>query len=196
MDIGTQEVGYASTETIWAIAEELHGDQTMGSGKRYFGHPIRVSEIGRDLARKALKANPNFFSGYTGDPIEKVAQVCLIHDIFEDQGHKINSQQLLDKGVDPDVVEAALLLTKKPGEKYTDAVERAKGNPFSRLGKMSDLTHNSKLTRTKASNEPVTDTIARHTKYLLSYMYLSDRIDKKTYLETMEPIISPLKMHQ
>lgn len=178
---------YLPTDAFVRYALTVHQKDLTKSGKRYTGHLIRVREAGKTIARKAIAADPEIFDGFQDletsglTCLDKVEQTCIGHDLLEDHPDEVTVEKLQEIGVHPHVIDGIQRMTKNDGEKYPDAVERAKGSPFSRIGKMADNSHNSQLTRVGNLTEPVEKTIARHTKYLLSYCYLIGRITKAEF---------------
>lgn len=87
---------------------------------------------------------------------------------MEDQ---ISEEQLREYNLDPLVIEAVLLLTKKKGQTYYWYMQLIKDNPIACLVKKADLDHNSKLSRLVLA-EDIEKLRSRHLKYLNSYVFL------------------------
>lgn len=66
----------------------------------------------------------------------KLGIVALCHDLIEDCG--VTAEDLLNLGLTQELVDAILALTKRDGEKYMDAVARAKDNYLARYVKIAD----------------------------------------------------------
>lgn len=83
------------------IAVSAHEGQLDKSGVPYICHPIRVSSLCENYKAKC---------------------VAMLHDVIEDCN--ILDKDLLNVGVDPDIVEAVKILTKSPQdyEKYEEYI--------------------------------------------------------------------------
>lgn len=105
------------------LAMEAHKDQKdKGTGAPYISHCLRVMS--------AL------------EPYGKDYQtVGVLHDTLEDTW--VTADYLREQGMDEELVEDILAMTKRPGEPYGDLVRRAKGRPRSKLGKLADNLDNS-----------------------------------------------------
>jgi (p)ppGpp synthase/HD superfamily hydrolase len=88
----------------------------------YFRHPFRVGE---KFSRK-------------GD--SEGAIVGFLHDILEDS--KFTAQNLLDEGLNPNLVYTIELLTKKPGQDYFDYLKAIKANRLATEVKIADIIDN------------------------------------------------------
>lgn len=179
---------YLTTKEFTEIIQKIHQDQKTKAGKPYFGHLKRVEEEALIIFAKTDLKNFERFDDYTESRVslkDKVAQVSIGHDSFEDHTDKINPEKMLALKVHPHVVDAIKRLTKDKNEPYPEAIQRAKENPFAQITKRADNSHNSKLSRVSSLEEPLENTILRHTKYLLSYFYLNDKIDLKTFKEEL-----------
>lgn len=125
------------------IAVKYHSGQTDRAGKPYILHCLRV-----------------MFSGETIQ--EKI--VGVLHDIVEDT--LITFNDLINAGFLKKIVEAIDCLTKRPGEKYQDYLNRIKTNPTAIKVKLNDLKDNLDVTRLKQID---TEKI---NKYLKAYQFL------------------------
>lgn len=103
---------------------DRHRDQTDKCGIPYPFHPFHVAESMTD---------------------EKTTCVALLHDILEDTD--TTKEELLGLGFPEDVVEAVGMMTHEDGVPYMDYVRKIRTNPIARAVKISDLTHNSDLSR-------------------------------------------------
>ena len=99
-------------------------------------------------------------------------QVALMHDLVEDTA--ISLDDLRQSGFASQVVEAVGLLTHQPEDSYAEYVVRLQPDALARQVKLSDLRPDR-----RASD------LARIQRYLLSYQFLSDRIDEASYREQM-----------
>lgn len=110
------------------IAYKAHRGQRDKAGKPYILHPLRVC------------------FGVKGREAKVVA---LLHDVIEDS--EIGMEEL--GFLNDRQKEALLLLTHKNGEDYFDYIRKIKNNEIARKVKISDLRHNSDLTRLKIVTE-------------------------------------------
>jgi len=111
----------SQVELARQIAAEAHRGQFRRDGKTpYISHPEAVA------------------SSVEGEVEQAVA---ILHDVIEDTG--VTAQELLDRGVDPEVVRVVELLTHAKGESYLDYILRVKGDPVATRIKVADIKHNS-----------------------------------------------------
>ena len=118
--------------------------------------------------------------------------IALLHDTLEDSidndpEHKWEDQDLLDLGIDQDIVDGVVTLTHKPGEKYFDYIQRiAKSEDRDLIiVKMLDLSHNSQNER--YAHLMSAHEIDRFDKYNVSFHYLG------AVLQTMSRGPTPLR---
>jgi (p)ppGpp synthase/HD superfamily hydrolase len=189
---------FLGTERFREVCRALHRDQRTKTDKPYFDHLEGVEQLAKEVFLETR--DPETMASLAelhGDcglyPCELIQQTALGHDLLEDQGDKIDRETLLAMKVHPKVVEAIEALTKKPREAYIDAISRAKESPLSKIVKKADNAHNSLLLRVSGLKEETAKTVARHTKYLLSHMFLSDRISRKEFVETLKSVEKSLK---
>lgn len=110
----------------YLIARKAHRGQKDKAGKSYIYHPIAVAK------------------GVKGKECKIVA---LLHDVVEDSD--ITLDVLRSKGFNERIIEAISAITKIEGEEYTSYLKRVKSNELARIVKLSDLRHNSDLSRLK-----------------------------------------------
>lgn len=101
------------------VAARAHKNQKRKDGTPYIAHPVRV----------AIRCET---------PREKV--VALLHDVVEDTDTSFSD--LRELGFDNETLDALDSVTKRPGEKYSDFVLRAKANPIGRKVKLADIADN------------------------------------------------------
>lgn len=108
-------------EEALRIAIDVHEGQKDLDGKPVILHPLAVGIAGNN--RQEIIAG-------------------FLHDVVEDSDLTFND--LLEKGVDEDIVEALRLLTHKKGTDYFEYVQRIidSGNPLAQTTKLNDLNHN------------------------------------------------------
>lgn len=90
-----------------------------------------------------------------------------MHDVVEDSDWSLKD---LEKYFDNDIVIAVDCITKNKKYSYDEYLERVKGNRLARIVKLSDLMHNSNLSRLKNITK---EDIKRTEKYLKAIDYLS-----------------------
>jgi (p)ppGpp synthase/HD superfamily hydrolase len=77
--------------------------------------------------------------------------VGLLHDVLEDTD--LTADDLVASGVPSQVVEAVVVLTKRPDEPYDRYIERIAGNELARRVKLADLRDN--LAQTDERERPL-----------------------------------------
>ena len=115
------------------------------------------------------------------DPLAQ--QAAVMHDLIEDTPLTIDD--LRDRGFCEPVLTAVDLLTHRRHENYSTYVVRIKGNAIARQVKLSDLRDNAALNRVLYREDRIEGDLQRIQRYLLSYQYLTDRINEQRYLERM-----------
>lgn len=106
------------------LAYEAHAGQTDRSGLPYICHPLHVAESMED---------------------EVTTVVALLHDVVEDTVWTI--EELRGEGFPEEALEALALLTHDEDVPYMDYVRKIGENPIAKAVKLSDLAHNSDLSR-------------------------------------------------
>lgn len=101
-----------------------HAGQTDKCGLPYVCHPLHVAESMED---------------------EVTCTAALLHDVVEDTD--VTFEDLAEMGFTPEVLRIVRLLTHDPEVPYMDYVRRIKEDPQAVKVKLSDLRHNSDLTR-------------------------------------------------
>lgn len=107
-----------------AIAATAHLGQVDKAGAPYVFHPLRLM----------MRAET-----------EQERMVAVLHDVVEDTPWTL--AELRAEGFPPEVVAALDALTKRPGERYEDFIERVVVDPLARRVKLLDLEDNMDLTR-------------------------------------------------
>lgn len=108
----------------YQLAVKAHAGQVDKGGKPYIMHPLAVSEL-------------------VTTEEEKI--VALLHDVVEDTN--ITIEDLRREGFPEQVLAAVDALTKSPDVSYDDYIDIVKRNPIAVKVKISDMTHNSDLSR-------------------------------------------------
>jgi (p)ppGpp synthase/HD superfamily hydrolase len=116
------------------------------------------------------------------DPLAQ--QVAVMHDLVEDT--EVTLEMLRERGFDVAVVEAVELVTHPPELSYAEYVMRLKSNPLARQVKLSDLRDNAALNRIAYRAHQTDRDLRRIQRYVLSYQYLTDRIDASLYRQQMQ----------
>ncbi|MEM8732691.1 MAG: HD domain-containing protein [Planctomycetota bacterium] len=112
--------------------------------------------------------------------------VGLMHDLVEDT--PVTIENLRDQGFAPEVVDAVELVTHPEHLSYAEYVIRLKPNPIARQAKLSDLRDNCSMSRVLYREDRRDGDSARIQRYVLTYQFLSDRIDEATYRRLMQPL--------
>lgn len=136
------------TKKALSLSFEAHKNQTDKSGLPYVFHPFHLAERMDD----------------------ELSTVCaLLHDVVEDTDYTFES--LEDMGFPREVTDVLRLLTHEDGTAYEDYVKRLSGNTVAKKVKLSDLRHNSDLTRL---NEITEKDIQRAEKYKKAIAFLEN----------------------
>jgi len=110
-------------EKIEQIAREAHEGQKRWNGDDYVTHPIRIA------------ANM---------PNDRTKAIALLHDVMEDTD--ISMSELVDKGVDKDIVQTLCFLTKCEDQTYSEYINQiaksASINTDAIIVKIGDLKDN------------------------------------------------------
>lgn len=118
------------TKKAMKLCFEKHRNQVDKCGMPYLFHPFHVAE---------------------SMPDEYTTCVALLHDIVEDTD--VTLDQLRCEGFPDEVVDAVKLMTHDPNVPYLEYVKGIKKNSIAKIVKLSDLKHNSDLTRLDSVTE-------------------------------------------
>ena len=146
------------------VTKKFHG-VTDQDGEPYLMHCLRVMD-GVDLPEAQL--------------------VGLMHDLVEDTD--VTIEDLKQMEFDPATIEAVDLITHREEDSYADYVVKLKPNPLARSAKLSDLRDNGSLGRVLYRSKAVDKDLRRIQRYILSYQFLSDRINESDYCLRMQPL--------
>ena len=124
-----------------SIARKAHEGQLDKAGVDYIEHPIYVASQVDTEEEKA---------------------VALLHDVIEDS--PVSAEGLLQAGLPETVVTAVQVLTKKKEQDYQTYLETVKKNPLARVVKLSDLKHNSDLSRLSSITEKDRERLKKYKK--------------------------------
>lgn len=133
------------------FAYNAHQGQYDKSGLPYIFHPYHVAEQMTD---------------------EVTACAALLHDVIEDT--PTTADDLRKEGFPEVIVEAVTLLTHDDDISYMDYIARLSKNKIAKAVKLSDLAHNSDLTRLPADFEPSERTAERLKKYAEAKAFLEN----------------------
>lgn len=137
-----------------AIASAAHQDQFDRGGKPYIMHCITVMH--------KVKSD---------DP--ELKQIAVLHDTIEDTDWTL--AMLKEEGFSQRVIDGLALLTHDDAVSYDQYIKGIATNVDAIRVKLSDLRHNSDLTRLKGLSDKDFD---RMKKYQRSYMFLSQELHK------------------
>lgn len=113
------------TRLAMQVAYEAHQGQFDKGGVPYVFHPYEVAQgVGDD---------------------EYAICTALLHDVMEDTA--LTEEDLRKYGFPEEVLEALCLLTRRPDTDYMDYIRTLSKNPLAVKVKLSDLRHNSMLSR-------------------------------------------------
>lgn len=118
------DVSHPLVAKAFAIAVKCHAGTDRINGEPYINHPLRVA--------KRLQDN-----GFN----EEVIIVAILHDAVEDS--ELTLGDLRRFGFNERIVSGLDSVTKRAGEDYPSAVQRASKHPIGRLVKLSDNLDNS-----------------------------------------------------
>lgn len=123
------------------FAVEKHGTQEYGdSGLPYFYHLKNVD----DLIIAAYAPNDRGpgqpFSPYPGSEFDKLRAVAFLHDVLEDTDATVDDLHF--EGLEEDIIEAVVAITKVKGEPYAEYMTRVMNNEFAHKVKMCDTATN------------------------------------------------------
>jgi len=155
-------------ETCFTIAVQAHQGQPDKANQPYILHPLTVSAA---LTHPPTQSVLKRFVPFLSEEEKMLAQcIALLHDVIEDTS--VTYDDLISKYQLPkNIADAVLLLTKTEDEDYFLYLKRVKVNKLARVVKLSDLLHNSDLSRLKRIKEK---DIQRRLKYLKAMLYLWD----------------------
>jgi guanosine-3',5'-bis(diphosphate) 3'-pyrophosphohydrolase len=104
---------------------------------------------------------------------EEIQCIAVGHDLFEDTD--VTVEDLIKVGTTNRIVKGILALTKQNGESYNTYRKKVLANKDAMIVKMSDLKHNSDITRLKGITEK---DIKRMAKYMAFYTEIQMELDK------------------
>jgi len=114
-------------EQAISIASLAHAGQLDKGGEPYILHPLRVMMKLKD---------------------EKQRIVAVLHDVIEDT--KVTDMNLIIQGLDIDLLNVILTLTRNKNESYDEYVDRISKDEFAIQVKLADLEDNMDMSRIKS----------------------------------------------
>ena len=111
-------------EQAISIASLAHAGQLDKGGEPYILHPLRVMMKFKD---------------------EKQRIVAVLHDVVEDT--KVTIQDLILNGLDRDLANVVLILTRRRNESYDDYINRICYDELAMRVKLADLNDNMDMSR-------------------------------------------------
>lgn len=129
------------TKKALKLSFEAHKEQIDKSGMPYVYHPFHLAEQMQD---------------------EYTTVVALLHDIVEDTDYTLSD--LSSMGFNDDIVSAIALMTHNVSVPYMDYVARIAKNPIAKAVKLTDLQHNSDLTRFDTVTQKDLDRVEKYKK--------------------------------
>lgn len=131
------------------ICYEQHKNQVDKAGMPYVFHPMHVAESMTD---------------------EDTTIVALLHDVIEDTNYTI--EDVIRDGFSSEVVKALMCMTHADEMPYFDYINIVATNSIARKVKISDLNHNSDLSRIENPSEKDYKRFEKYKKCLKYLNYL------------------------
>ena len=155
----------ATLQRAIELAIQAHADQEEPPGEPYMLHPMRVMLALAD-------------SGH-----EELRMVGILHDAVERGTLKM--KDLDREGFSNRVITGVALMTHHDDVSYADYVVALKRHKLARRVKMADLEDNADLRHVDMRPKRFAKDRMRATRYILSYRFLADEINEKTYRRLM-----------
>ena len=128
-------------EQAISIASLAHEGQLDKAGEPYISHPLRVMMKLKD---------------------EKQRIVAVLHDVIEDT--KVTDIDLVVKGLDIELVNVVLTLTRNKNESYNEYIDRISKDEFAIEVKLADLEDNMDMSRLKNPTVKDYDRVVKYGK--------------------------------
>lgn len=113
--------------------------------------------------------------------------VAVMHDLVEDT--PVTIDDLRQRGFAETVLKAVELVTHHESDSYADYVVQIKANAIAREVKLADLRDNLNPERALLRGDRTDRDAARLQKYLLSYQFLTNRLDESSYRQRMASLV-------
>lgn len=121
------------------LAIEAHKDQKYGD-KPYIYHLAQVDNLVVQVYNpKGLKSHEPY-SKEPGDEMDNLRAVAFLHDILEDTD--VTDYDLKQAGINKEVIDAVLCVTKYDADYYEDYIARVNSNELARKVKLCDTSAN------------------------------------------------------
>ena len=118
------------------------------------------------------------------DPTARM--VALMHDLVEDTD--VTLDDLRSIGFAEEVIQGVALVTHADEDSYAEYVVRLKPNPLALQTKLSDLRDNYSIDRVAFREEHREKDARRVQRYMLSYLFLTDKLDEAGYRRQMASV--------
>lgn len=113
-------------------------------------------------------------------------QVAVMHDLVEDTDITLDDLKALN--FDEAVIAGLRLVTHVASDSYADYVAKIKSNDLARQVKIADLLDNYSLGRVAYRDQHNANDANRIQRYILSYQFLTEKIDESSYRRQMAPL--------
>ena len=145
------ELDHSSVYLSFEIMEYAHRNQKRVNGEDYANHPARCLQNYRDLV--GIKDNDyncidkDLMHEY-GVPFDGVQEVCLLHDVVEDECFTIDELEEIFNECDLGIYfklyikQALIKITHNYNDDYLEYIKICMENPISAICKMMDLQDN------------------------------------------------------
>ncbi|MDR3216231.1 MAG: HD domain-containing protein [Clostridiaceae bacterium] len=159
------------------IAAEAHDGQTDKTGKPYIWHPLTVASFCKS---------------------EKAKIAAVLHDVIEDTD--VTAADLLKAGIDADVVDAVVRLSKNKGEELSAYYDRVAASDIATEVKFADMLHNSELSRFAGSAVSaeyalkITSRYAERMKILYGKPGVKEKFQRLCAPETAARVLEKMKI--
>lgn len=130
-----------STKKALKLAYEKHDGQVDKSGLPYIFHPFHLAEQMDD---------------------EDSVIVALLHDVVEDTD--VTADDLAEMGFSERVIDAIKIMTHDKSVDYFEYIKKISANPIAAKVKITDLRHNSDLTRLDVVTEKDRERVEKYKK--------------------------------
>lgn len=155
----------ATLQRAIELAVKAHAGQE-DAGEPYIIHAMRVMLSLADSGEDELR------------------MVGILHDAVERGSLKM--KDLEREGFSKAVINGVALMTHHDDTSYADYVVTLKRHKLSRRVKLADLADNADLRHVDMRPRKFAKDRMRATRYILSFRFLTDELDEKTYRELME----------
>lgn len=150
---------------MMALPRRFPNESERVFNARFIAYKFHLGQ--KDKAGRSYMEHLSFVAHNVDTDDDKI--VAYLHDVLEDTD--CTADDLLNKyGIEPELVDAIIAITKIKGESYNDYLKRVGENDISRRVKLKDILHNSDETRLP---DPSRYPERLRIKYRKAYQYLS-----------------------